>query len=436
MKKTNTGKKSNSFRIAVAVFVIALAVSFAGVEKRPPTSFKDLPSTHWASNDIMSLYQGGLVNGMGDGNFGADQQLTVAQMATMIANAQGIDISTSAGEPWYVPPMRHAKEIGIISSTIDPTSADEANKPCSREQAVYMVINSLGVANGLTRNSLTMNDIPDFGLIDTSYRDAALTAVQFGIIKGKDSQHTFAPKDILTRAEVCAILNRAGYNEAKEVVKESAEGLTVQQIYDKLKATGWFTETTEGSIQKLIAKERKYAGIKVTKSGNFLGINGREWTYNLATDGNSGVYDENGNIVSRDRQYYDSNGKFIPASAYSYNGRQFLKQIFQIAFPNDWDKAYNTVKSVMTAPYAYAGSCSFPSAIEWFDGHYFEMNTSDFLGAGNGYSISIGELNNKLPYDANISEPASSSHYDLQYVVKGTATNFINVVRAYELDKW
>lgn len=430
-------KRISSLFLA-AVLALSLAPAALAVS-RPATTFSDLPTGHWGYADIMSLYQGGLVNGMGEGQFGPDRQLTVAEMATMIANAQGVDLTPIGTEAWFVPPMRHAKEIGIIANWIDPTSAAEADKPCSREQAVYMVINGLGIASGLTPNAMTMNDIPDFGQAEAGYRDAVLQAYKYGIITGKDANKTFYPKDTLTRAEVCAILNRAGYNEAKEPVAETSDGLTGQQMLDKLKATGWFTESRESGWVHLTPKERKYQAITIEIAEDGRGgisISGKEWVYSLATDGESGVYDENGKIVSRDREYYNTNGKFIPASAYSYNGRQFLKQVLQVIFPKEWDKAYASVKVAMTAPYTYAFGSSFPSALGWYEGHCFEMTTSDFMSAGNGYEIYIGELNNEKVYEADISKAESAQHYSLQYVVKGTASNFISVERAYELDRW
>ena len=437
MKKVFSRKAKALTLVLSAALILAIALPFAA--KRPATTFSDLATNHWAYADIMALYQGGLVNGMGGGKFGADRKLTVSEIATMIANAQGIDITTKGGEAWYVPPMRHAVEIGILPSNTDPTSAEAASKECSREQAVSMVIAGLGISSGHTYNDLDASYIPDFGQVDIEYRDNILRAYRYGIIKGKDTAHTFAPKDILTRGEICAILNRAGYNEAKEVAKTTEGGRAGQDAYDRIKATGLFEETVQntqyGTSYKLVAKDRKYAQIEVLYADDCFSIEGKDFIYALARDETGNVYDEAGNIAATERSWYDANGKYIPPSCYAYTSRQLLKQILGIIFPNEGDKAYAAFMTAITPPHTYADGSEYPSALGWFDNRCMTLHTSSTdLG---GYSIDIYRVNDKDIYEEHAARPAKSGHFGLVTgTVSGQHTHYKDVVTAYELDRW
>lgn len=66
--------------MTVAVFLILIATASAS-----PTTFPDVVG-HWAQSAIEKLADLGLIHGHADGNFGPDEYVTRAQLATILAN--------------------------------------------------------------------------------------------------------------------------------------------------------------------------------------------------------------------------------------------------------------------------------------------------------------------------------------------------------------
>ena len=61
------------------------------------------------------------------------------------------------------------------------------------------------------------------------------------------------------------------------------------------------------------------------------------------------------------KDMYDSNGKMLLSSGFSYDSRMLAKQILQIAYPNHPDEAINAFKSAFMQEIWESGS--YPSAL-------------------------------------------------------------------------
>ncbi len=410
--------------------------TFAATALAAPATFSDVPTSHWAYADIQALAEGKLVNGMGDGTFHPDDTLTIAQMATIIANAKGTPVGTKEGK-WYYVAVENAIEADYLDKFTTNIADGTYEEPCSRDIAVFMVIEGLGIKPGAQSNGKTYDDIPDIAY--SQCREQVLKAVQYGIINGVDEKGNFAPNDNLTRAQICAILNRAGYTTAAERAESIANGMTNKEIYDAIKATGKFTET-DGSdngwaLKVLTAKDRKYANLQVTYQpesnfGDFLEIKAAEFDESLVYDSNLNILKEDGSVFCSfmDSNYYDSNGKFVPPSGLSYNSRQLLQEVLKIAFPDDHQKVVNALKSVLLPPYSYTGYERTPSKMMWLNGR------AVLVEGNKGYKITLATLNETEWYNKIMRYPVTSSPGG--YQDDRQDGNFIDVKTAYELDKW
>lgn len=437
-------KKSISSLLLAAVMAFSVSAAALTVQARAESqTFSDVPSSHWAYADIEALAAGKLVNGMGDGTFAPDAELTIAQMATIIANAKGTQVSTKDGK-WYYGAVKTAVDGGYLPD-FGAITGGAYEETCSRELAVYMVVEGLGVKATAKNNGKTVEDIPDYAQITRDYRQQVLKAVQFGIINGIDAAGTFAPQNPLTRAQICAILNRAGYTTAVERA-EKVEGLSNQDIYNAVKATGLFEESTSkvpitGQTQYILtANDRKYARLQVgyDASVDTLFIEAKEYIKDLVYDADYNVLDESGKIYSTAAEdaFYDDNGKYMPASGLSYSSRQLLQQVLRIAFPNDADKAIDAIKAVMVPPHVFENS-SGPRAIRWLDGHAvnFQMGTA----IGSGYGVAIYSLNDTAQYDSMQSGSAATATKGYSFNMAGDTNykgSYKGPIAAYELDKW
>ncbi len=445
-------------RIASLVIALALCCSTAFAWR-----FGDVPTTHWAFDDISALADGGLVNGVGGGMFSPNTKFTVSQMSQIIANAKGYDTNANKGDYWWTAAVNYCLEIGCLPNRGELTP-ENYDVECSRELAVYMIVNGLGIPADKTAYNIEADYIPDFGLVDMAYRDAVLKAYQYKLLNGVDENHTFKPQNGLARSEACAILNRAGYTTAA-VKPTTGHGVTNEEIINKLRATGLFTEETNLQHPKsldeignskvttlyFIAKERKHAQLTVTvniedtERGGAIGITAKDFvselTYTEDTElGVPNILDENG-IVFCDRRttrshldfYYNKDGKYMPASGLSYSSRQLLKQVLNIIYPTQGDKAYADFMNAITPPHTYANGYVYPSAIGWYDSRAFKV---EFNG---GYRLYVGALDRKETYDIAMAKPMSDDLQSYQYMKKGEIDSehqYKGIVEAFELTKW
>lgn len=434
MKKTFCSRLF-SMVLATAMVLSTFAVAFADSTGR----FSDVPKTHWAYSNIEALAVGGLVNGVGDGKFDPDARLTIGQMATIIARAKGFETGTTNGK-WYGKAVETGMQMRYIPNLTSNIADGTFDGICTRELAVYMVIEALGVLPGAKYDyDKNMGTIPDYGMITSAYADDVVLAVQTGIIKGVDSTGRFDPKGELTRAQICAILDRAGYRTATEPAKTDAEGKTNEQIYDAIKATGLFDEKVDGyyngwDSKILSAKDYKYGLMNViyTPEVDALTFEGIEFDSKYVTSENfENILDENGNVYGPESKgYLDANGKAVYASSFSYTGRQLLKQLFEIAFPNDVDTCINAMKSIMIEPYSYTGLRELPSNLQWINGHGVGMHMSL-----RGYVIDIDSLNETSLYERQKALAVTSN--PKTYMSTSIAWTRSNDIRTmYELDRW
>ena len=438
--------------------VLCLALTTPAFAQR----FGDVPTTHWAYNDIEALATGRLVNGVGGGMFNPDTKFTISQMAQIIANAKGYDTNANKGDYWWTAAVQYCLDNGCLPN-FGAVTPENYDVECSRELAVYMVVTGLGIPAGKTAYNIEADYIPDFGQVDMAYRDAILKAYQYKLLNGVDENHTFKPLNGLARSEACAILNRAGYTSAA-VKPTTGNGVTSEEIINKLRATGLFTESTnldyvrelwtnETEVKSIIftAKDRKYANLSVsvniekTDKGGSISISADEFvpslTFTEDTElGVPNILDENGNVFCDRRTtkgnvdfYYNENGKYMPASGLSYSSRQLLKQVLNIIYPTKGADAYADVMNALTPPHTYANGYVYPSAINWYDSRAFKLECNG------GYHITVGALDNKTSYDVAMNSPMSENHKGYPYKVRGELDSthvFKDFVTAYELTKW
>ncbi len=423
--------------VMLAALALCLSLSVPAFAAAP-ARFTDVPTSHWAYADIEALAEGGLVNGMGDGTFAPDSQLTIAQMATILANAMGLQTGEDDGK-WYYKAVKAAVDGGYLPNLSSNITDGTYEAACTRELAVYMVLEGLGVKDGLKVNGKKAEDIPDYGMVTREYRTDVLKAVQYGIINGIDEAGNFAPQNILTRAQICAILNRAGYTTAKPKAQALADGMENAEIYEAIKATGLFEENIHKfggrNVKDLVAKERKYAKLMVryTVETDALQIMANEYDSKLVfSEDYKYILDEQGNKVTDEFDFYDDNGKFVSVSGLSYSSRQLLKQILQIAFPTEYDNAIAGLMECLLPPYSYTGKTSYPSKLLWLNGRCV------MVYADKGYQFDISRLNDTNLYERLASSPTTSTPMTYRRGAPGDGYpgNAIDLRIAYELGRW
>lgn len=116
--------------------------------------FTDLPADHWAFESVERLSEIGIINGMGDGSFGPENEVTRAQFIKMLAGLaceSGMGYETKkfadvSEADWYMPFIAWAVEMGLANGTSETSFSP--NVAITREQAATLLYRYSDVISG------------------------------------------------------------------------------------------------------------------------------------------------------------------------------------------------------------------------------------------------------------------------------------------------
>lgn len=170
--------------------------------------FTDMISVPWAVESVTALSEHGIVNGVGDGKFAPNDNVTREQLVKMLVSGFGIDTGNSScdfsdvlsGE-WYYKYISAGVDSGMVNGIGNGLFG--VGRAISREDICVMAYRCL-TAHGVTLNG----EGKSFGDSD-SISDYAIEAVNSlsgaGIINGNENGQ-FLPKNTATRAEAAKII--------------------------------------------------------------------------------------------------------------------------------------------------------------------------------------------------------------------------------------
>ena len=187
--------------------VLVLDTAFAG--------YTDVPSGEWYEQTIMDASTRGLVNGVGDGAFDPEGDVTRAMFVTMLSRVQlGIDGNSVifgetvfpdvADDAWYGDASRWAADAEIVQGS-DGLFLGDSN--ITREQLVTMLYRYAKLIGTATATPETEPEFTDKDDISEWALDAVLWASESGIVGGYEDG-SFLPGGNATRAESAAMLIR------------------------------------------------------------------------------------------------------------------------------------------------------------------------------------------------------------------------------------
>ena len=195
-------KKLNSLIVVLLIISLSTTIAFAN----SPSKFQDVADNHWAKNDINSLFDKGIINGVGNGKFNPGGHVTIDQFIKMCVASLGYTFDTSSYQYWATPYINKAVELGLIHAKQFPNP----NIAIKREEMASIAIKTLGMKKTLSSSSLDGNIITtlaDYRIINDYYKQAVIDAYREGLITGKGN-NLFDPKGITTRAEASTVMMR------------------------------------------------------------------------------------------------------------------------------------------------------------------------------------------------------------------------------------
>lgn len=167
-------------------------------------------TSHWAKAYIEALADQGIIKGVGNRKYNPDGTVTRAEFIVMLTNALVLKDETAESnfadvpeDAWYYRAVASAEKLGMIEGIYDSTF--EADQDISRQDMTAIAYKALKVSEtkiDMVKEAEIFEDRAAFA----DYAAEAISVLQrAGIISGIDN-HKFAPNENATRAQAAKII--------------------------------------------------------------------------------------------------------------------------------------------------------------------------------------------------------------------------------------
>jgi len=174
--------------------------------------FEDLENAGWAKEQIMNLYKQGIINGVSETRFEPDRDVTreefvklcVASFDLKHIDKEAVEFTDCKETDWFYPYVQIAYSHGLINGMGDGSFG--AGQAIKREDAAVICLKLLELAGKLPtvdRNK----EFADNGEISDYAKLAVMSLSEVGVINGFEDG-TFKPRETTTRAQTAVIIER------------------------------------------------------------------------------------------------------------------------------------------------------------------------------------------------------------------------------------
>ena len=193
---------------------------YAGWTKHNPNTgtnpFTDVSTSDWFYDDVMFVYENGLMAGTSATTFKPYSNTTRAQIAVIFYRLDGhpvvegknnfTDVEYGPGTAWYYDAVTWAQQNGIMAGYGNGKFGPD--DPVTREQLAsifYRYAQYKGYDT--TQGGMAIREFDDYESISGYAVDAMTWSVNIGIINGKEN-NLLDPQGTATRAQIAAMLHR------------------------------------------------------------------------------------------------------------------------------------------------------------------------------------------------------------------------------------
>ncbi|WP_158301928.1 X2-like carbohydrate binding domain-containing protein [Paenibacillus mesophilus] len=184
-----------------------------------PITFKDA-ETHWAKDTINNMGSRMIVNGVSNGMFNPDQNMTRAEFAAVIVRGLGLKAESAATSPfkdvkssdWFSGAVQTAYANGLIGGFEDGTFRPQES--ITREQAMVIIAKAMKITQLQSKQGKSpqewtpsTSDFTDRAAIADWATASVEDALKAGLVTGRNGSK-LAPKDTVTRAEITVLVQR------------------------------------------------------------------------------------------------------------------------------------------------------------------------------------------------------------------------------------
>ncbi len=179
------------------------------------SGFSDIEYS-WAKNEINLLHEQGLVDGMGEGIFAPDADVTRAQAAKMAATALGLEEKTYSGlfddvsaDDWYAPYVQTMYEngymLGKTAREFAPEDGITKEELAVLASRIYMALN---IDEQVSADINYLNGFKNKSEISVWAENAVAICVEKNIFRRMYESGLFVPRANANRAETAYVLYR------------------------------------------------------------------------------------------------------------------------------------------------------------------------------------------------------------------------------------
>lgn len=173
--------------------------------------FTDVKSRDWYANAVTYVYENNLMSGLSETSFAPESNLTRAMFVTILGRMDGVNTSLYGGSSfsdvpagqWYSAYVKWASQKGIVSGYTSTYFG--ANENITREQMATMIsryLNIKGIA--LSYADDRVDSFSDSNAVSTWARKGVEMMRRTGIIRG-NANGLFQPKNAANRAEAATV---------------------------------------------------------------------------------------------------------------------------------------------------------------------------------------------------------------------------------------
>ena len=177
--------------------------------------FTDVKETDWFYDDVMFVYENGLMVGTSGTTFSPYNNTTRAQIAVIFYRLAGspavegkntfTDVEYGPGTAWYYDAVTWVQQSGIMGGY--GNNLFGPNDPVTREQLASIFYNYAKYKGYDVSTTGSLDRFTDKDSVSAWAQEAMKWAVGNGIINGKEN-NILDPKGTATRAEIAAMLHR------------------------------------------------------------------------------------------------------------------------------------------------------------------------------------------------------------------------------------
>lgn len=295
--------------------------------------FHDLKTTDWFYETVDILTSQGLISGYPDGSFKPNDSILVSEFIALVVRIK--DKGISNGNPWYMPYVDRAKELGLVLDG----EFDSYERNITRGEMARIIYRALSSEDQVSSDKdldLYKDQIKDFNSIPLNLKTYILKSYATGIMAGYPDG-TFKPQNDANRAEAATMIRRLIDKNFRKIPK-------LAQKHEKLVVNGENLTVTNKEvidpyykIMDICKNSSFYIDTKVSQDNNVTEIF-------LLPNKSSKFYEKYASI----RLYYNPQDEiesnypyFIAIKILNNDTEQILKETLKVLYPKTYQSIFD-----------------------------------------------------------------------------------------------